>query len=73
MSNTLRGKFIQDTYGRVTQVLPSTSGENEERTTTPELYDGYGNKITGIKMQEAFERDSNGDLQPTLGPFFDMF
>jgi hypothetical protein len=70
----LTGNKIENTYGRLAQVIPGATESNADtRTSTPELYDGYGNKVTGIKFQEAFERDSNGDLQPTLGPFVDMF
>lgn len=69
----LTNNLIEDTYQRVVQVIPESDSPNQTRTRTPDLYDGYGNIITGIKMQEAFERDSNGDIQPTLGPFFDMF
>lgn len=65
MSNLdFTGKKIKNTYGRVVQV--SGSG-------TPQLYDGFGNPINGFKTQEAFERDSDGNLQPTTGSFFDMF
>tara|TARA_R110002126_G_scaffold230012_1_gene374245 strand:+ start:1006 stop:1338 length:333 start_codon:yes stop_codon:yes gene_type:complete len=69
----LSGNQIEDTYGRVAQIIPGGGGVNETRTLTPTLYDGYGNQIQGLKMQEAFERDSNNDLQPTTGPFLDMF
>ena len=68
MAQNLSKKKVKDTFNRVVQVDPNPTG-----STTPYLYDLKGNQITGIKMQEAFERDSNGDLQPTTGPFFDMF
>ena len=63
-SYDLTNERIKDTYQRVTQV--SGSG-------TPTLLDGLGNEIKGLKLQEAFERDANGDLQPTTGSFYDMF
>lgn len=69
----LSGNKIQDTYGRLVQIIPSASSANQNKTLTPNLYDGYGNPITGVKLQEAFERDSDGNVQPTLGPFFDWF
>lgn len=62
----LTTELIKSTYQRVVQ-LAGVDG----RTKT--LYDGLGNEITGVTFQEAFERDSNGDLQPTEGAFFDMF
>lgn len=68
MSSDLSNKKIKNTYQKVVQVHPSPSG-----SATPELYDLLGNRISGLKMQEAFERDENGDLQPTEGPFYDMF
>ena len=64
----LTNKRIQDTFQKVVQVELSPTGSR-----TPYLYDLEGHKITGIKMQEAFERDVNGDIQPTTGSFFDMF
>lgn len=64
----LTNNYIKDTYQRVVQIAPNPTG-----SATPELYDGMGLKITGIKMQEAFERDSDGDIRPTTGAFFDMF
>ena len=69
----LAGNQIENTYGRIAQIIPGAGGVNEPRTETPTLYDGKGNPILGLKMQEAFERDSNNDLQPTTGPFLDMF
>jgi len=69
----LAGNLIENTYGRVAQVIPGANDVNETRTQTPTLYDGKGNVIQGLKFQEAFERDANGDVQPTTGPFFDMF
>lgn len=60
----LEGKRVSETYRELTRV----SGSN-----TPDLYDGYGNKVTGIKMQEAFTRNPDGSLSPTTGPFFDLF
>lgn len=68
MANNLGSKKIQNTYQKVVQVDPSPTGSQ-----TPYLHDLTGNRITGIKMQEAFERDSNGNIQPTVGPFYDMF
>lgn len=64
----LTGNLIEKTYPRLVQVA-SGSGV----ATTPYLYDGRGNKVNGVKFQEAFERDSNNDLQPTTGSFVDMF
>mgnify|MGYP003640067650 CR=1 FL=1 len=64
----LTNKKIQDTFQTVVQVGTSPTG-----SITPYLYDLEGHKITGIKMQEAFERDGNGDIQPTTGSFHDMF
>jgi hypothetical protein len=69
----LAGNKIENTYGRIAQIIPGGTDVNETRTSTPVLYDGKGNPIRGLKFQEAFERDSNNDLQPTEGPFFDMF
>ena len=68
MSDNLSNKKIKNTYQKVVQVHPSPSG-----SITPELYDLLGNRITGIKMQEAFERDVDGNLQPTIGAFHDTF
>ena len=68
MSQDLSNKKIKNTYQKVVQAHPSPSGSQ-----TPELYDLLGNPITGIKMQEAFERDSEGNLQPTTGAFYDTF
>ena len=68
MANNLGSSKIKNTFQKVVQVDPSPTG-----SLTPYLHDLTGNRITGIKMQEAFERDSNGDLQPTTGPFYDMF
>lgn len=59
---------IKNTYPRLVQVAPSPTG-----SFTPYLYDGKGNRINGVRFQEAFERDGNGDLQPTEGPFLDNF
>lgn len=39
----LQGKKVSNTYRELTRV----SGSN-----TPDLYDGYGEKVTGIKMQD---------------------
>lgn len=73
-SYDLTNHTIKNTYGRIAQIIPGATGSNDlTRSTTPELYDGYGNKVTGIKFQEAFDRDENGDIQPTSGPFVDMF
>ena len=69
----LSGNKAKDTYNRLVQVIPGAETPNDTRTITPVLYDGYGNQITGLKFQEAFERDVNGNLQPTEGPFYDMF
>lgn len=60
----LQGKKVNNTYRELTRI----SGSN-----TPDLYDGFGNKITGIKMQEAFERNEDGSLTPTTGAFHDTF
>jgi hypothetical protein len=60
------GKLISATYQRVVQVITSGS------YSTPSLYDGLGNEIKGLRFQEAFERDENGDVQPTEGAFFDI-
>lgn len=68
MSKDLSNERIKDTYQRVVQVSPAPSGSS-----TPRLYDLTGEEIKGIRFQEAFERDENGDLQPTQGAFFDMF
>ena len=65
----LTAELIKSTYQRVVQVIWSGNpGES-----TPTLYDGLGNPITGLQFQEAWERDENGDIQPTSGPFLDMF
>jgi len=69
----LSGNKIQFTFGRLVQAIPEGTDVNQSKTETPILYDGYGNPINGVKFQEAFERDSNGDIQPTTGPFFDEF
>ena len=69
----LAGNKIEKTYGRIAQIIPGGTDYNEQRTLTPTLHDGYGNPILGLRFQEAFERDANNDLQPTEGPFFDMF
>lgn len=64
----LAGNLIQHTYGRIVQIRPNPTG-----SVTPYLYDGDGIQITGIQMQEAFERDASGDLMPTTGAFYDTF
>lgn len=69
----LSGKKIQESFGRLLQAVPYQSGANQPRDRTPELYDLFGNIIKGLKFQEAFDRDENGDLQPTEGPFYDTF
>lgn len=69
----LSGNKITDTYGRLVQAIPEGTEVNQDRLLTPVLYDGYGNPINGVKFQEAFERDEDGNLVPTEGPFFDWF
>ena len=60
-------KKIQNTFQKVVQVGTSATGSE-----TPYLYDLEGHKITGIKMQEAWERNEAGELQPTTGSFHDV-
>lgn len=69
----LRGTKIQTTFQRLVQVVPEPTSANETRTDKNRLYDGRGNEITGVEFQEAFERDEDGNLQPTTGSFTDPF
>jgi len=69
----LSGNKIQFTFGRLVQAIPGGTDVNQDKTETPVLHDGYGNPIRGVKFQEAFERDANGDIRPTIGPFYDTF
>lgn len=69
----LSGKKIQDSFGRLVQAIPYQDGPNETRNETPTLYDARGNVIKAITLQEAFERDDDGNIQPTDGPFYDTF
>lgn len=69
----LSGNRIEETYGRLVQAIPEGTEVNQNKTETPVLYDGYGNPIKGIKMQEAFSRNDDGSISPTEGPFHDTF
>ena len=49
----LSGNKIENTYGRLVQAIPPSSGANDPRTSTI-FYDGYGNIITSLNVTSSF-------------------